>query len=236
MDLSPNSSTNEGEDPFVHQIAIKLSRALNIINPNDLLAKRVIQIAKSSSEPHFVVAAKSFGKFRDEFLSEIHSEIVTHAQQEQATHTGSGPRPVFGMTVHDSDVLEPEPVRRGGLVQAGLNHTFRAPAKPIAPPTPRASLLGLDKLAAEKRAAKREEEEGSRKRARHEEEPQFKVPNLPHGRSNVRQREEETPSHPGGLSDVARKRLEEHRKMRDQQRGMDGLFKKTVASTLKLPM
>ncbi|KAG8913730.1 DEAH-box RNA helicase prp16 [Tulasnella sp. 408] len=221
MDPSSNSSTNDGEDPFVHQIAIKLSRALNIINPNDLLAKRVIEIAKSNSEPHFVKAAKSFGKFRDDFLSGIHTEIVTHAQQEPVAHTGNGPRPVFGMTVHDSDVLEPEPVRKGGLMQAGINHTFRAPAKPIAPPTPRASLLGLDRLAAEKRAAKREEEEGSRKRARHDEEPQFKVPSLPHGRSNLRQREEETPSHPGGLSDVARKRLEEHRKMREQQR--DGI-------------
>lgn len=42
------------EDPFVHSIAIKLSRALNIINPNDLLAKRVIDIAKTNSEPAFI--------------------------------------------------------------------------------------------------------------------------------------------------------------------------------------
>lgn len=67
-----------------------------------------------------VLAAKSFGKFREEFLSDIHTEIVAHAQQEPVTHTGSGPRPVFGMTVHDSDVLEPEPVRRGGLMQTGI--------------------------------------------------------------------------------------------------------------------
>lgn len=66
------------------------------------------------------LAAKSFGKFRDDFLSDIHTEIVTHAQQEPVAHTGNGPRPVFGMTVHDSDVLEPEPVRKGGLMQAGI--------------------------------------------------------------------------------------------------------------------
>ncbi len=49
-------------------------------------------------------------------------------------------------------------------------HTFKAPAKPVAPPTPRASLLGLDKLAAEKRAAvRRSEDENSRKRPRTDE-------------------------------------------------------------------
>lgn len=32
-------------------------------------------------------------------------------------------------------------------------HVFRQPAKPIEPPTPRVSLLGLDRLAQEKRAA-----------------------------------------------------------------------------------
>jgi pre-mRNA-splicing factor ATP-dependent RNA helicase DHX38/PRP16 len=45
----------------------------------------------------------------------------------------------------------------------------------------------------------------------------FKVPALP-SRSNIRQRGDETPSHPGGLSDTARKRLEEHRRNREQQR------------------
>ena len=34
-------------DPFTHDIAIQLSRTLNLTNPNDLLAKRVIQIAKN---------------------------------------------------------------------------------------------------------------------------------------------------------------------------------------------
>lgn len=60
MDPSSSSPSNDGEDPFVHQIAIKLSRALNIINPNDLLAKRVIEIAKSNSEPHFVKGELTF--------------------------------------------------------------------------------------------------------------------------------------------------------------------------------
>ena len=42
-------SENEIND-FVHQIAIELSRALNLLNPNDLLAKRVIQVAKDHKD------------------------------------------------------------------------------------------------------------------------------------------------------------------------------------------
>ena len=50
---SPPRADGES-DPFVHEIAIKLARALNLINPNDLLARRVIEIAKSNSQPGFV--------------------------------------------------------------------------------------------------------------------------------------------------------------------------------------
>jgi pre-mRNA-splicing factor ATP-dependent RNA helicase DHX38/PRP16 len=95
---------------------------------------------------------------------------------------------VPGMTVIDSEVLEPEPVRQGGLVRMdavsyseisvsclvrpnaghlGQSHTFRAPARPLEPPTPRTSVLGLDRLASEKRtAAALLAGESSRKRAR----------------------------------------------------------------------
>lgn len=41
-------------DDFNHQLAIKLSRALNIINPNDLLAQRVTDIAKTSTLDEFL--------------------------------------------------------------------------------------------------------------------------------------------------------------------------------------
>lgn len=46
------------------------------------------------------------------------------------------------------------------------------------------------------------------------------VPTLPAPRpTNLRQRGEETPSHPGGLSEIGRQRLEEHRRSREKQRG-----------------
>ncbi|KAE9397860.1 pre-mRNA splicing factor [Gymnopus androsaceus JB14] len=207
----------EGND-FTHNLAIKLSRALNLVNPNDLLAQRVTDIAKANSVDGFITAAKAFGKFKDSFLAEIHSDVLSHSKQEE---TGLAPQPVPGITVHDSDVLQPETARQGGLVRNDLQHTFKKPARPLEPPTPRTSILGLDRLAKEKRAAVADE--GSRKRPKFDDdgnEPVFKVPSLPI-RNNPRQRGEETPSHPGGLNEPARKRLEEYRRNRDKQR--DGI-------------
>ncbi|KAJ7223236.1 pre-mRNA splicing factor [Mycena pura] len=210
-------------EDFNHQLAIKLSRALNTINPNDLLAQRVTDIAKSNSVEDFVKAARAFGKFQDSFLAELHAEILLHARQEE---TGVVPKPVEGITVHDSDVLEPAPARPGGLMRLDTRHTFRQPAQ-LEPPTPRASVLGLDRLAQEKRAAAAANgnSDGSRKKIRLDNgaEPVFKVPNLPVRTDNQRQRGPETPSHPGGMTEIARKRLEEHRRTREKQRAKEGI-------------
>ncbi|KZT08914.1 P-loop containing nucleoside triphosphate hydrolase protein [Laetiporus sulphureus 93-53] len=211
------SSSPPADDGFTHQLAITLSRALNLLNPNDLLARRVQDIATTNSLESFTTAAKSFGKFKDSFLAELYSEITAHAKQEAAGHV---PQPVQGIVVHDSEVLEPEPVRQGGLMRDDARHTFRQPAKPIEPPTPRASVLGLDVLAQEKRAQAAANGEGSRKRQKLDDnsEPVFKVPSLPLSRTaNIRQRGEETPSHPGGLSETARNRLEEFRRKRERE-------------------
>ncbi|KAI6128698.1 P-loop containing nucleoside triphosphate hydrolase protein [Pisolithus croceorrhizus] len=132
--------------------------------------------------------------------------------------SGTTVKPIPGITVYDSEVLEPDPVRPGGLVQDDKRHTFRQPAKPIEPPTPRGSLLGLDRLAKEKRE-QQAAENGPRKKPRTNDDAVFKVPSLPVSRANTtRHRGEETPSHPGGLSEVARQRLDEYRKNRDRQR------------------
>lgn len=61
-----------------------------------------------------LAAASAFGKFQKQFLSELHAEIVSHAKNEQA---GLPAQPVQGIIVHDSDVLEPEPFRQGGLMR-----------------------------------------------------------------------------------------------------------------------
>ncbi len=51
------STNEEGADDFVHQLAIKLSRVLNLVNPNDLLARTVIDIAKNDSLEDFTKGA-----------------------------------------------------------------------------------------------------------------------------------------------------------------------------------
>ena len=82
--------------------------------------------------------------------------------------------------MQDTDILEPDPVRQGGLVQKNLvspvlisnlivhnisqQHTFRKPVS-LEPPTPRPSALGLDRLASEKRAASSQaDDNGKRQR------------------------------------------------------------------------
>jgi pre-mRNA-splicing factor ATP-dependent RNA helicase DHX38/PRP16 len=57
------------------------------------------------------------------------------------------PQPRQAITTHDVDVLQPEPIRQGGL----LRHTFRQPSS--RPTTPGTSMLGLDRLAQDKRSA-----------------------------------------------------------------------------------
>ncbi|KAF9646831.1 hypothetical protein BDM02DRAFT_3099226 [Thelephora ganbajun] len=209
------SSQDGREDEFTHQLAIKLSRALNIVNPNDLLARRVQDIAKSNSADQFMQAAKSFGKFSDAFLIEIHREILSHVNQEAMENLL---QPSHGIVVQDTDVLQPEPIRQGGLVRKDVQHKFKQPAKPLEPPTPRTSVLGLDRLAKEKRAASTSQD-GDRKRLKLNSDKLFKVPVLPGPRpGHSRQRGDETPSHPGGLSEASRKKLEEYRRNRDRQR------------------
>lgn len=52
------TATNGEHDDFVHHIAVKLSREMNAINPNDLLARRVIDIASSNSLAGFIIGAR----------------------------------------------------------------------------------------------------------------------------------------------------------------------------------
>ncbi len=128
----PENAMASTEPDYNHQLAIKLSRVLNLVVPNDLLAQRVTDLAKTNSLDGFTAgpssrvtfvsllqfflcpAAKTFGKFKDSFLAELHAEIISHASQEAA---GVAPQPLLGITVQDSDVLQPEPVRQGGLVR-----------------------------------------------------------------------------------------------------------------------
>lgn len=83
----------------------------------------------------------TFGKFPEDAILSLHQRILAHDALASASSGGS----MSGMDHEDSDVLAAEPRRKGGLRPSGAAPKFKAPA-------PRASLLGLDKLAAEKRA------------------------------------------------------------------------------------
>jgi hypothetical protein len=51
------TQTMASADDFTHQLAIKLSRILNIVNPNDLLARTVIELAKTHPPEGFAKGA-----------------------------------------------------------------------------------------------------------------------------------------------------------------------------------
>jgi len=56
----------------------------------------------------------------------MYAEILSYENQQASSHAL---QPVEGITVHDSEVLEPEPIREGGLmrkdtVRTSCNWTF----------------------------------------------------------------------------------------------------------------
>ncbi|EIW71616.1 hypothetical protein TREMEDRAFT_67867 [Tremella mesenterica DSM 1558] len=227
----PHGAEQEEQD-FVHHIAIELSRLLNSINPNDLLAKRVIDIAKyNRTGDSFLKATAAFGKFPEDTMLSMHSRILAHLAMSRATRHRSGSPDgtkgggeeggMEGMDHEAGDTLAAEPKRKGGLMRSGESVAYRQPqgARP--------SLLGLDKLAAEKRAVAAAAAKSEPPSKRVKMEPMedengasssggvFKVPSLPVKRETARVRPDETPSHGGGLSEEARRRLEARRKERN---------------------
>ncbi|KAH6917703.1 hypothetical protein BKA70DRAFT_1487912 [Coprinopsis sp. MPI-PUGE-AT-0042] len=164
----------------------------------------------NDSTDGFMKAAKAFGRFQDEFLFELYNEIRTHVGEEEDWRISS---PLPGITVHDSDVLEPAPARPAPRVRAPAKLSRRRPG-PLS--------WDMTELASEKSAAQAMEKANGppAKRARLDDgdEPHFKVPSLPMRVTNQRQRGEETPSHPGGLSETARARLDSQEEPRKAAR------------------
>lgn len=203
---------------------------MNMVNPNDLLASRVIDIARHNrGGDAFIkgesllgminpVAVGAFGKFPEDQILSLHARILAHEALASHRDIGSnGDFKVEGMEHGDSDILAADAPRKGGLRQSGAPK-FKAPAGS------RSSVFGLDKLAAEKRAqAAGIKMEPPSKRVKVEADDGenasggvFKVPAIPVKREAVRVKPEETPSHGGGLSEAARKKLEERRAARNK--------------------
>lgn len=224
--VSPSGGSASSEEvAFTHEIATSLSNELGQAQPNDILAKNVIDLVlhHASSEASFIKAAATFGLKRREFLSEMFERV----KKREGTK--------FGIFVgHEDDVMRPDAPAAGGLARPGLatagggdKHVFKAPSTPA-----RSSVLGLDRLAHEKRQERAEKDEREAKRPRLDNgKAEFKgarcpafcsarscaysctVPSRPVS-ANIRQRPDETPSHGPGLSESARQKLEEHRRRR----------------------
>lgn len=161
-----------------------------ITNPqgSDTLAQNLIRLHKAQpGVAHFSNAIKAFGRFTDEQCVQIYNHISSIA---------------------DAPTSLPNPAlpSQGGLI--------KQPTKPtLSVPEHRGSLLGLDK----KRkfldlAAESAQEDGDQVQAQV---PRFKVPEI-RDRS-IRHKRAETPSHGGGLSEEAKRRLGERRAIRIDQ-------------------
>jgi hypothetical protein len=161
-------------DAFTHTLAISLARELNLMNPNDLLATRVIGLVQNQHDlPSFSNAASTFGKFRKEYLEQTYREIKGHLFGSQPTDglepqdaVAQGAAATFGeIKIMDADVMMPPSnavpgglARRPGL-STDSKHVYSKP-----------SLLGLDKLAQVKREEREQSQDGrEKKRARIEE-------------------------------------------------------------------
>ncbi|KAF9583362.1 DEAH-box RNA helicase prp16 [Lunasporangiospora selenospora] len=154
---------------FEHEVAIDLSRALNLVNANDLLARQVIQIARNHKQASgFVKACTAFGKFKDEFLFDVYVKV----QNYDRDHAGNGESNEYGnghqtsstnqrqsslsvglsnfVRSFDDDDESSAPELPGGLIKRKTTgddrHVFKMPTVPQG-----VSRLGLDKLAKEKR-------------------------------------------------------------------------------------
>ncbi|KAJ1576364.1 hypothetical protein NDA12_002800 [Ustilago hordei] len=206
------------------QVAQRLSSSLP--TANELLAQRVISLSRSlPTEKAFVNAARAFGRFDESFLLELRSLIASHP--DTSTCNGSNGDAAGSSSAYAG---EPQPQRAGLATLGGERHIFRTPNAEL-----KQSSLRLDKLTAAKRADANRSNSGNRRQKvsgtqlSHLQddldspaqkavasEPVFKAPLRPASASHsqIRARGNETPSHPGGLSDTAARRLEEHRRKR----------------------
>jgi len=186
----------------------------------------------------FATACATFGRFKDDFLRDLYEDILKNIPTKPSSSASSSP-PLKPQSVANGFAAEVDKLPASAPMKGGLltrtspsdRHTFKPS---MTPPRPRASMLGLDKLAETKRreaAAEREREVDAKRRKIEEQDErmhrresnghhhvEFKRPSIPQNR-NIRERRMDTPSHPGGLSDKALETLRAHREKRDASKG-----------------
>ena len=174
---SAPESTDSARDAHIHTLAIAISRQLNLLNPNDTLAKRMLQLVDVQPNLEaFSKAASSFGRFQPAFLEQVYKDAKAQSFGTAPLLDTSPDEAIKGrivvgnLHIQDHDVMAPSAARAGGLAQTkrpglttsedGAKHVF------VAPQSSKHSLLGLDRLAMEKRKEKADESDRDRKRAK----------------------------------------------------------------------
>jgi hypothetical protein len=137
-------------DPALHSLAISISREINLVNPNDLLAKRLLDLAlQNDTVQSFQKAAKTFGRFRDIFLQEVWMDARAnkftasgakaveapsggllsrnsrgiHSTGDTDDDNGEGEHKLMlgNIVIENSEVMMPPKQAPGGLMMPGRN-------------------------------------------------------------------------------------------------------------------
>lgn len=89
---SNGASSSSAVDPALHSLAISISREINLVNPNDMLAQRVLDLAlQNDTVTSFQTAAKTFGRFRDTFLQEVWMDARANKFTASGAHNAEMP-------------------------------------------------------------------------------------------------------------------------------------------------
>ena len=219
---------------YTHHLAIQISRHLNHPVPNDLLARNIIQIARSQPGPSsFIIACKAFGRYPEEFLTAVYTEIKGRDSQNAKPGSNEGAATASGFSAAERDIGSVNNLPGGLFIPANARKAEDGVEQK------RESKLGLDRLAKRiKLDLAMEGDSGGNGRGSKDRSPperslgrdganvEFKKPVLPIQR-NIRERRMDTPSHGPGLSREATERLAAHRRNRqlgrdDRERDGDG--------------
>jgi pre-mRNA-splicing factor ATP-dependent RNA helicase DHX38/PRP16 len=224
---------------LVGEVAASVSAELGLSKANQTLGRKVVLAALDAADAAaFRDAIALYGSLNPSLVQSIYAKTDLRYRSSLAQLEGvQQPPPSFssGSSLDGgAEGGEERAGRGGGRPRGGLLHSFRPPSEGGAKPKPRGSLLGLDRLAQQKRDEKSKREAASLSFDSEEQgEDQWDAAPAPAeglgcsaGRSKRQYRGHhlapDTPSHPGGVNRDAKRRLEEKERQRQRQRQMVG--------------
>ncbi|KAJ1677949.1 hypothetical protein EV182_005100, partial [Spiromyces aspiralis] len=162
------------DDDFISQVALRISNAANVSN-SVILAKSIVNFGWNESDfARFSAKCRALGRFDNEFLKSLYADILSHARgsTDGDRRPDSSHIPLLGRDggsngFQKGDALDnwanrgdngvkneqEDEEEIGGLILQSSKKSSIEQRHAFKAPKPRTSLLGLDKLAAEKRSA-----------------------------------------------------------------------------------